>query len=81
LIDHLDQSTVETISDGNNTEAANVAFPQPSKEQLGSVQAIAADMRSAYLKSAKANIPLAKEKIVHDRFHIMKMGNETVDEV
>lgn len=81
LIYNLHQSTVEAISDGNDTEAANAAFSQLSEEQLGSVQAIAMDMSAAYVKSAKANIPLAEEKIVHDRFHIMKMGNEAVDKV
>lgn len=81
LIYNLDQSTVEAISDGNDTEAANAAFSQLSEEQLGSVQAIAMDMSAAYVKSAKANIPLAEEKIVHDRFHIMKMANEAVDKV
>ncbi len=81
LIYNLDQSTVEAISDGNDTEAANAAFSQLSEEQLGSVQAIAMDMSAAYVKSAKANIPLAEEKIVHDRFYIMKMANEAVDKV
>lgn len=81
LIYNFDQSTVEAISDGNDTEAANAAFSQLSEEQLGSVQAIAMDMSAAYVKSAKANIALAEEKIVHDRFHIMKMANEAVDKV
>ncbi len=31
------------------------------------------------MKSAKENVPLAEEKIVHDRFHIMKMATEAVD--
>jgi transposase len=39
------------------------------------------DMSAAYLQSAKENIPLAEEKMVHDRFHITKMATETVDKV
>lgn len=39
------------------------------------------DMSAAYAKSAKADLPLAEEKIVYDRFHIMKMANESVDKV
>ncbi len=39
---------------------------------------MAMEMSAAYVKSAKANIPLAEE-IVHDRFHIMKMANEAMD--
>jgi len=39
------------------------------------------DMSAAYVRSSKENIPLAEEKIVHDRFHIMKMATEAVDKV
>ena len=33
------------------------------------------------MQSAKQNIPLAEEKIVHDRFHVMKLANEAVDKI
>ncbi len=33
-------------------------------------------MSAAFVKSAKENIPLAEEKMVHDRFHTMKMETE-----
>ncbi len=36
-------------------------------------------MSAANVKSAKENIPLAEEKIAHDRFHIIKMATEAVD--
>ena len=39
------------------------------------------DMSAAFVKSAKGNIPLAEEKIVHDRFHVMKLATEAVDKV
>jgi transposase len=39
------------------------------------------DMSAAYVKSARENIPLAEEKIVNDRFHIMKMATEAADRV
>jgi transposase len=81
LIYDLDHSTVEAISDGNNTESGNACFSQLSQGQLDSVEAIAMDMSAAFVKSAKANIPLAETKIVHDRFHIMKLLSEAVDKV
>jgi hypothetical protein len=31
------------------------------------------------MKNAKENSPLAEEKMVHDRFHIMKIATEAVD--
>jgi transposase len=33
------------------------------------------------VQSAIANIPLAEEKIVHDRLHVMKLATEAVDKV
>ncbi len=81
LIYDLDRSTVEAISEGHDSEAADACFSQLSAEQITSIEAIAMDMSAAFVKSAKANIPLAKEKIVHDRFHVMKLATEAVDKV
>jgi len=81
LIYDLDESTVEAISDGNDTAAADACYDQLPDAQKQSVEAVAMDMSAAYVKSTKANIPLAEEKIVHDRFHIMKLATEAVDKV
>jgi len=81
MIYDLDNSTVEAISDGNDTESGNRCFSQLSQDQLNGVEAIAMDMSAAFVKSAKANIPLAETKIVHDRFHVMKLAVEAVDKV
>jgi len=81
MIYDLDNSTVEAISDGNDTESGNQCFSQLSQDQLDGVEAIAMDMSAAFVKSAKANISLAETKIVHDRFHVMKLASEAVDKV
>ena len=81
LLYDLDRSTVEAISEGHDTNAADACFPELSQAQVASIEAIAMDMSAAYVKSAKANIPLAEEKIVHDRFHVMKLATEAVDKV
>jgi transposase len=81
MIYDLDNSTVEAISDGHDTEAAIACFSQLSNQQIQSVEAIAMDMSSAYVKAAKQCIPLAEEKIVHDSFHVMKLANEALDKV
>lgn len=81
LLYDLDRSTVEAISEGHDTEAADACFSQLSQDQINSVEAIAMDMSAAFVKSAKGNIPVAEEKIVHDRFHVMKLATEAVDKV
>ena len=81
LIYDLDNSTVEAIIDGRDTEAAIACFSQLSEKQIQSVEAIAMDMSPAYVKATKQCIPLAEEKIVHDPFHVMKLANEALDKV
>jgi transposase len=81
LVYDLDRSTVETISDGNDTEAGISALSGLSENQLQSIEAIAMDMSPAYVKAAKQVIPFAETKIVHDRFHIMQMATKAVDKV
>lgn len=81
LLYDLDNSTVEAISDGNDTDSGIACLSELSAEQLQSVEAIAMDMSAAYVKAAKQVIPLAEHKIVHDRFHIMQLATKAVDKV
>ena len=81
LLFDLDKSTVEAIADGNDTEAGIACLSQLSTAQIDGVEAVAMDMSASYVKAAKATIPLAEEKIVHDRFHVMQLANKAVDKV
>ena len=81
LLYDLDNSTVEAIADGNDTDSGNACFSQLSADQIASVEAIAMDMSAAFVKAAKQSIPLAEEKIVHDRFHVMQLAAKAVDQV
>ena len=81
LLYDLDNSTVEAISDGNDTDSGVSCLSQLSEIQIQSVEAIAMDMSAAYVKAAKQVLPLAENKIVHDRFHIMQMATAAVDKV
>ncbi len=81
LLYDLDNSTVEAISDGNDTDSGISCLSQLSETQIQSVEAIAMDMSAAYVKAAKQVLPLAENKIVHDRFHIMQMATAAVDKV
>ena len=81
LLYDLDNSTVEAISDGSDTDSGIACLSQLSDAQIQSVEVIAMDMSAAYVKAAKQVIPLAETKIVHDRFHIMQMATMAVDKV
>lgn len=81
LLYDLDNSTVEAISEGNDTDAAKACFSALSEDQIEAVEAIAMDMSAAYVKATKETLPLAEEKIVHDRFHVMQLATKAVDQV
>jgi len=77
----LDNSTVEAISDGNDTDSGIACLSQLSDVQIQSVEAIAMDMSAAYVKAATHVIPLAENKLVHDRFQVLQMATKPVDKV
>ena len=81
LLYDLDNSTVEAVSEGNDAEAAKACYSELTKNQVAAVEAIAMDMSGAYVKATKETIPLAEEKIVHDRFHVMQLATKAVDQV
>ena len=81
LLYDLDNSTVESISEGNDADAAKACLSELSEDQVEAVEAIAMDMSAAYVKAAKETIPLAENKIVHDRFHVMQLATKAVDRV
>jgi hypothetical protein len=81
LLYDLDDSAVEAISDGNDTESGIARLSQLSEAQIQSVEAIVMDMSAACVKATKNVIPLAADKIVHDRFHMMQMATKAVDKV
>jgi transposase len=81
ILYNLDNNTVEAIEEGHDTEAAKSCFSRLSQEQLKSVEVVAMDMSQAFVRAAKEMIPFAESKIVHDKFHIMKIANEAVDKV
>ncbi len=56
-------------------------FSTLTESQLNAVEAVAMDMSAAYLAAANSVIPLAENKIVHDRFHVMQHATEAVDKV
>jgi transposase len=79
LLYDLDHSTVEAISDGNDTQSGEACFCVLSQEQRDSIEAVAMDMSAAYVKAASTKLPGAQ--IVHDRFHVMQLATQAVDQV
>lgn len=77
----LDRSTVECVTEGRTTESLAGYYQSLSPARLAQIEAVAMDMWEPYVQATMEHVPLAAEKIVFDKFHILKHMNEAVDEV
>ncbi len=77
----LDRSTVEYVAEGRTTESLAGYYESLSPARRAEIEAVAMDMWEPYVQATMEHVPLAADKIVFDKFHIMKHMNEAVDEV
>jgi len=74
-------ATVEYVGDGRQQESLDRYWQTWSAEQLAGVEAVAMDMWEPYRNSTLAHVPGARDKIVHDPFHVGGMLSEALDKV
>jgi transposase len=77
----LDRSVVEYVTEDRTKESLHRYFSSRTPEQMQSFEAIAMDMWEPYVQATREAVPLAHDKIVFDRFHIMQHMTEAVDDV
>lgn len=81
LVYDIDAGTVEFVWDDRGQESLESYYQQFTKKELSGVKAVAMDMWDPYIAATKAYVRDAAEKIVFDRFHVMKHVLAAVDEV
>jgi len=81
LVCDLDRATVEYLADDRKQSSLDAYYSSLSKRQLRGIKAVAMDMWEPFIASTVAHVPEGKDKIVFDRFHIMKHMTEAVDKV
>jgi transposase len=81
LVCDLEQATVEFVARERRTESLTAFYAQLTPRQRGAVKAVAMDMWDPYIQATAEGLPNGADKIVHDRFHILKMMTEAVDRV
>ena len=79
LVCDLDEGTVEHVADERTTESLSSYFKGLSPAQLAGIEAIALDMWDPFIKAIRLNVPGWEEKLVFDRFHVMKNIGHAVD--
>lgn len=77
----LDTGTVEHIADERRQASLDSYFERFTAEQRAAIEAVAMDMWEPYVQATLESLPLAREKIVFDRFHIMREMTKAVDTV
>jgi transposase len=81
VVTDLTRSTVEYIANDRDKESLAGFYKGLTPRQLAGIQAVAMDMWSPFIRATRAHVPDADNKIVFDRFHIMKHMNDAVDAV
>ena len=81
LVYSIEGGSVEYIADDRRQSSLDGYFERFSPEQRQGVRAVVMDMWPAYINSVEAHFDDAQDKIVFDRFHIMKHMGEAVDTV
>jgi transposase len=79
LLTDLDQSRVLEVVEERTCEAADQLWDTLTLEQKAAVEAVAVDMWEPFIQTIERQVPEAD--IVHDRFHVSKYLNESVDKV
>jgi transposase len=77
----LERSTVEYVSEDRTTESLGSYYASLNPPQREGIEAVAMDMWEPYVQATLAGLPQAAQKIVFDRFHIMKQMNWALDRV
>jgi transposase len=81
IVSNLDTGTVEHIADRRGQASLDGFFAQFTPEQREQIAAVAMDMWDPYIASVRANLSHPDEKIVFDRYHLMRYVTGAVDEV
>ena len=81
VICDLERSTVEEVTEGNNCRSLEIYFEGLTDKQREGIEAVAMDMAGGYINAVTGSLPEGRDKIVFDRYHIMKLMNEAVDRV
>jgi transposase len=81
IVNDIERGTVEFISENREKASLGEFYKSRIPKQLRAIDAIAVDMWEPYVQATLEWLPLGKDKIVFERFHITKSANEGVDKV
>jgi len=81
VVNALSEPRVLDVMDNRTEESLNAFWRQYQPSELARVEKVAMDMWPPYIASTRKALPFADEKIVFDKFHILKHLGDAVDKV
>jgi transposase len=81
LVCDLEQATVEYIGEERTEASLGAYFDAFPEEGRVQIEAISLDMWPAYINACRDKVPGADDKMVFDRFHLMRLVVDAVDQV
>jgi transposase len=81
IVCDLERSTVEFVAEDRKTESLGAYYQQLTDEQRTGLKAVAMDMWAPYISATRHGLPDGDQRIVFDRFHIMREMTKAVDTV
>ena len=81
IVNDLDGSRVLYVAKDREQASLDGFWKTLTPEQLAGIEGVAIDMWDAFENSIRAHVPDAGDKIVYDKFHIVKHLSEGVDKV
>lgn len=77
----LEEGVVEFVGDGRRQESLAEYFLPFAEAERAQVASVCLDMWEPYITTLQTYIPGAADKMVFDKFHVMSLLNEAVDQV
>jgi transposase len=68
----LEASTVDVVTPDRRTDSLAAYYDTLTEAQRAALQAVAMDMWPAYIRATTDGLPQGDQKMVFDRFHIMR---------
>ena len=76
-----EEGRVLHVADDRNSESLDSFWQELSEKQKTNIRSVNMDMWPAFIKSVRAHVSNADDKIAFDKFHVAKHLNEAVDKV
>ncbi len=81
VVNALSEARVLDVMDERTEDSLSQFWRQYQPAELARVEKVAMDMWPPYIASTRKALPVADEKIVFDKFHILKHLGDAVDQV